>query len=338
MGKQKKQESRTTEELRSPKPKTNKFGLKVRELSPPHEIFIPQRPVETVVPFGASDATGAGSRPIGEQPGASTDPRSVPERRSASERRSQSEPRSKTQSTAVQIERGSVSERRSDTERRSPRISVEFVDGFLQVPNYIADRLLPLLTQDEATVYFRLYRLSFGHGRDWCVVGAPRLIETTGIKRTSVFAALKGLESKGLILRLAQEVRRGESGGRGSEGNRYQVFEPEVIGRSASERRSVSERRSDAEPRSPGGRMKEHERKIHESAPFAVAPATNYQDESAIGTDRRIIALTKMVTTFKASHPDATPNDVRNRVKQMVDHEQWSDIDVDEVVNALGAN
>jgi hypothetical protein len=223
--------------IREPRPKTNRFGLKVPPLERPHRELIPE-----------------------------PEPSPVTERRSETEPRSASEPRSEPVPNAVQRERRSEAEPRSLPELAPARIHV--------------DRLLRVLTQDEATLYLRLYRLAAikenGVARGWCAVGAPKLVESTKIKRTALFAAIRGLEEKGLIRREAQEILRGEGGGRGSEGNRYRVFEPDVIGRPVDERRSDSERRSQIERSSAGGLMKVSSKNDHERAPVAVAPAPEF--------------------------------------------------------------
>lgn len=197
-------------------------------------------------------------------------------RRSHTERRSVSERRSETPTIAVQTEPRSAGEPRSLTGRGSGRITVDWVDGYLQIPNYIVDRLLPLLTQDEATVYMRLYRLAQyregGKPRGWCAIGAPKLMELTKIRRTALFVAIASLEQKGLIQREAQEICRGKGGGRGSGGNRYRVLDPHIEGRPASERRSDSERRS------PGGHMKlNNERKYEKASAADAAPPDVYK-------------------------------------------------------------
>lgn len=232
---------------------------------------------------------------------------STDERRSPTELRSQSEPRSESAPTGVQIEPRSQSEPRSASEQGSARISVEWVKGYLQIPNYILDRLLPALTQDEATVYLRLYRLAQhkedGRPRGWCAVGAPKLMETTGIKRTALFAALAGLERKGLIERESQEILRGRGGGRGSQGNRYRVHEPIVEGRPLSEPRSLDERRSQDELRSQGGRMKYLERKDMK-APAADAPAISISE------------LRTEAERYRAEHPAVPTETLRERLRQ----------------------
>src|ERR1051325_9505436 len=243
--------------MRAPKPR-KMLGLSVPAIRYPHEEIIkPEVPAD--------------------QPASTSDRHTPTERRSPTEPRSDTEPRSEMVSTAVQIERGSAGERGSVGEQGSSTLQVEWVDGYLQLPNFIIDRLLPLLSQDEASIYLRLYRLAQikenNEPRGWCIVGANKLSDTTKIKRTALFAALKGLEAKGLIRRDSQEVLRGKWSGRGSEGNRYRVFEPDVKGRPVGERRSADERRSESEPRSRGGHMKEYMKENHERAPVAAAPA-----------------------------------------------------------------
>ena len=264
----------------------------------------------------AEQALEVVASPYGARPqlAAMAEPHPEVERRSPGELRSESEPRSEMATIAVQVEPGSPAEPRSAGELRSARARVNWKDGELRIPNYIVDNLLPMLTQDEATIYLRLYRLAqyveSGRPRGWCVIGAPKLVETTKIKRTAAFAALKGLEAKGLIRRDAQEILRGENGGRGSQGNRYRVFEPEVEGRPATEPRSGYERRSRSEPRSAGGRMKVHESKDMKE-PDAVAPAN-------------ILSILRTeAEEYRTHYPGANEDVVRARLRELVKREGW---------------
>jgi DNA-binding transcriptional MocR family regulator len=79
------------------------------------------------------------------------------------------------------------------------------VDGYLQIPNRIADHLLPLLAPHSQLVYFRLYRLSWGFGKTFCTVSLPKLAEKTQLSQSSVQRAIADLESKGL-LRKSQRI------------------------------------------------------------------------------------------------------------------------------------
>lgn len=79
------------------------------------------------------------------------------------------------------------------------------VEGYLQIPNRIADHLLPLLSPYSQLVYFRLFRLSWGFGKSICTVSLPKLAEKTGVSQSSVQRAIADLEQKGL-LRKAERV------------------------------------------------------------------------------------------------------------------------------------
>ncbi len=71
--------------------------------------------------------------------------------------------------------------------------------GFLDVPHYISDVLAPSLKPAEWTVYFQLYRLSHGWGRDECLIGYKRLTERTNIKKTALRETLESLINQGLV-------------------------------------------------------------------------------------------------------------------------------------------
>lgn len=143
----------------------------------------------------------------------------------------------------------------------TPRVLVEFKDGYLQLPHWFEDNLLPQLEPNEQLVYLRLYRLSHGHGRDWCVVSTPKLSESTRIKHTALFIALKRLESRQLIERLKTIV----AGRAGGQGNRYRVNLPTVI------RPTEGIRGTDRDASTPDVRtttdavMKENPKDMHES-------------------------------------------------------------------------
>ncbi len=106
------------------------------------------------------------------------------------------------------------------------------VEGYLQIPNRIADHLLPLLSPHSQLVYLRLYRLSWGFNKPYCTVSLPKLAEKTQLSQSSVQRAVGDLEAKGLI-RKAERI----FGKSKVQGITYEV----VIGTSlVTETRSVS--------------------------------------------------------------------------------------------------
>src|SRR5262249_21951561 len=150
----------------------------------------------------------------------------------------------------------------------TPRVLVDHKDGHLQVPHWLSDNLLPQLSPYGQLVYYRLYRLSHGFGRDECVIGTPTLERLTGIKHTALFATLKDLESKGLIDRLGQVVL----GSKGGQGNRYRVHLPTIVDSTPNVRATRGDRGTPNVPGTRSVRMKEN-KENNKSAPAASAAA-----------------------------------------------------------------
>jgi hypothetical protein len=72
-------------------------------------------------------------------------------------------------------------------------------DGHLKVSHYVSDVLAPQLTPTQWAVYYRLYRLSFGWGKNECIIGNKRLRELTRVKETAIREAITDLKNLGLI-------------------------------------------------------------------------------------------------------------------------------------------
>jgi hypothetical protein len=97
--------------------------------------------------------------------------------------------------------------------------------GYLRVPNAIADELFASLTPDEAIVYFRLYRLSYGFGQETCMVGAPALARATNLSERSIMRIIKRLESRSLVERTGANFTAPHA----ARGNTYRVNLPPGI-------------------------------------------------------------------------------------------------------------
>ncbi len=74
--------------------------------------------------------------------------------------------------------------------------------NYLKVDSDVVDKLVPTLDVYEQSVYVRLYRLSYGHGRNYCTVGYQNLCESCNITKTGVIGAVKRLLDKGWIKQL----------------------------------------------------------------------------------------------------------------------------------------
>jgi biotin operon repressor len=117
--------------------------------------------------------------------------------------------------------------------------SLPHAAGFLRLPNTITDNLLRLLSADAQVVYVQLYRLSHGNGKPTCWISLPKLAERTNIKMTSLKAAVKQLETRGLIVKSNLNLGYGKQ-----QGIEYRVAAPD--------RQSDSDRQSrgDSQPES----------------------------------------------------------------------------------------
>lgn len=71
--------------------------------------------------------------------------------------------------------------------------------GYFEIPNSVADDIAKTLDPFEWTVYFRLFRLSYGWHKNTCLVGVQTLVNATNICENQVRAILKKLQQKRLI-------------------------------------------------------------------------------------------------------------------------------------------
>jgi hypothetical protein len=75
-----------------------------------------------------------------------------------------------------------------------------------------------LLKPDEQAVYWQLYRLSWGWGKETCFISNPKLSERSNVPVTSMKRAVAGLISKGVVF------KTGHTNGFGKEqGVEYRV-------------------------------------------------------------------------------------------------------------------
>jgi hypothetical protein len=74
--------------------------------------------------------------------------------------------------------------------------------NYLKVDSDVVDKLIPTLDVYEQSIYVRLYRLSYGHGQNYCTVGYQNLCDSCNITKTGVIGAVKRLLEKGWIKQL----------------------------------------------------------------------------------------------------------------------------------------
>ncbi|HZS48414.1 MAG TPA: replication protein [Blastocatellia bacterium] len=90
--------------------------------------------------------------------------------------------------------------------------------GFLRTPNTVADDVAKALPPFEWAVYWRLFRLSYGWGKDTCIVGTQALIEATHISKNQIRRIISSLCQKGYI-EILQIVNN-----RDLKGTEYRVY------------------------------------------------------------------------------------------------------------------
>jgi hypothetical protein len=116
----------------------------------------------------------------------------------------------------------SDSQPRPDSHTHDLLAGIRHVAGFLRLPNTVVDSVLRLLDADEQSIYIQMYRLSHGNGKPSCFISLPKLAERTNIKMTSLKAALKRLESRGLISKSNLTLGYGKA-----QGIEYSVSSPD---------------------------------------------------------------------------------------------------------------
>jgi hypothetical protein len=100
--------------------------------------------------------------------------------------------------------------------------SLPKVAGHLRLPHAVTDHLLSQLTADEQAVFMQLFRLSWGYGKPNCSISNPRLSERSNVKMTSMKAAVKRLETRGLISKKSTTLGYGKE-----QGIEYRVSHPD---------------------------------------------------------------------------------------------------------------
>ena len=91
--------------------------------------------------------------------------------------------------------------------------SVPDIKGDVRVSHRYSDYLCRMLKPDEQAVYWQLYRLSWGWGKDSCFISNPKLSERSNVPLSSMKRAVAGLISKGLIEKTGQTNGYGKDQG-----------------------------------------------------------------------------------------------------------------------------
>jgi hypothetical protein len=109
-------------------------------------------------------------------------------------------------------------------------------EGAVAVLDDVFDRLLPLHEAEEAAVYLQLYRLSYGHERNWCRTSRSALRARANLSDRRLGGALAGLVEKDHIRQLHRD----------RQGTLYRVRLPFEIFREPDHDRVFSARPSSA--------------------------------------------------------------------------------------------
>jgi hypothetical protein len=91
--------------------------------------------------------------------------------------------------------------------------SVPDIKGEARIPHRYSDYLCRMLKPDEQAVYWQLYRLSWGWGKDTCFISNPKLSERSNVPLSSMKRAVAGLVSKGLVEKTGQTNGYGKEQG-----------------------------------------------------------------------------------------------------------------------------
>jgi DNA-binding Lrp family transcriptional regulator len=99
------------------------------------------------------------------------------------------------------------------------RASLPVISGHTEVPHVYADHLCRILTPPEQSVYFQLFRLSWGWKKETCFISNPRLGERSNLGESTVRKVIKSLVAKNLIERVGAKF-----GSDGEQGVTYRVL------------------------------------------------------------------------------------------------------------------
>jgi hypothetical protein len=85
--------------------------------------------------------------------------------------------------------------------------------GETRIPNRYTDHLCRMLRPDEQAVYWQLYRLSWGWGKETCLVSNPKLSERSNVPLSTMKRAVASLVEKGVIIKTGQTNGYGKEQG-----------------------------------------------------------------------------------------------------------------------------
>jgi hypothetical protein len=92
------------------------------------------------------------------------------------------------------------------------------------MPNVYYDQTARTLDVYAQVVYDQLFRLSWGHGREWCQIGYPKLAERAGISQNGARKGTRELVARGLIAQIEVDLA---SSNQADRGIRWRVMPPD---------------------------------------------------------------------------------------------------------------
>jgi hypothetical protein len=165
----------------------------------------------------------AESQPQGGQPEPSQPPNSQPHDSRPADSRPPQPPDASHDSRPEESQPEGGQPHHSQPQRGRPRISLldslPEVKGHSELPHQITDHLLPNLDPFEQAVYVQLYRLSWGHKSNRCLISNDRLADRAHMSVAKVKMVTAALEGKGLIKKTATP-----HGQKTVQGVEYEVF------------------------------------------------------------------------------------------------------------------
>jgi hypothetical protein len=84
--------------------------------------------------------------------------------------------------------------------------AIDISGGYFKMPNAWADMLCATLDVYAQAVYTQLLRLSWGHRRETCTIGYPRLAERAGISVNGARKGIRELVARGLVEQIAVDL------------------------------------------------------------------------------------------------------------------------------------
>lgn len=83
---------------------------------------------------------------------------------------------------------------------------LKITSPYIELPHAWTDVMARTYGVYAQTIYVQLFRLSYGHHRDWCQIGYPKLAERSGISVNSARSGARELAARGLVEQVTIDV------------------------------------------------------------------------------------------------------------------------------------